>query len=378
MRTQRLLTSESLMLDIIRVLASVVVAFGHHTLPWCSTGWGDRTPQARCAVAVFFVLSGFIIRYVTTLRASTLRTYMGDRLSRIYSVAIPALLFTLIADTVGRHFNPAFYVQFDSTYSPRPILHVLANLAFAGQLWQHTIEPLSNSPYWSVNYEMAYYLGYGFFFYLSGIGRWLAILLLCLVVGPHILYLAPLWIAGCFIHDLYQRWNLAGTTAHNLFRSFAASLLFAASVLWVRIAHHALLHRSALSSTAIHQNRLTPIDYAFGIVWLPIFMGILFIARRWDRTLGPAFVKQIRFVSEGTFPIYLFHYPMFILAAALIPYNHQHAWPKLLLLAVAMMFGILAGDPCNRFKDRLRILFARRRSNHAFPSTPIVQQKEVS
>ncbi len=45
------------------------------------------------AVAVFFVLSGFIIRHITSIRPMTAQKYAVDRLSRIYSVTLPAVLF---------------------------------------------------------------------------------------------------------------------------------------------------------------------------------------------------------------------------------------------------------------------------------------------
>ena len=47
------------------------------------------------AVCVFFVLSGFVMRYVTVTRVTTGRAYWIDRVSRMYSVVIPALLFTV-------------------------------------------------------------------------------------------------------------------------------------------------------------------------------------------------------------------------------------------------------------------------------------------
>ena len=182
MNAKRLTLAESLMLDIIRVSASVVVAFGHLTQPYFSTGWRDLTTFGQCAVAIFFILSGFVIREVTTSRASTLRGYVGDRLSRVYSVAVPALLITMVTDGVAHSINPTFYRTVVAFYH-HPWQPILVNLAFCGQIWNHLVDPLSNSPYWSVNYEVAYYLAYGFFFYLTGVTRWFAIAVLCLAVG---------------------------------------------------------------------------------------------------------------------------------------------------------------------------------------------------
>jgi peptidoglycan/LPS O-acetylase OafA/YrhL len=48
------------------------------------------------AVIVFFVLSGFVIAFVTDGRDRTLAGYALNRLSRLWSVALPALGFGLI------------------------------------------------------------------------------------------------------------------------------------------------------------------------------------------------------------------------------------------------------------------------------------------
>ena len=121
MKAEPLGKAESLLLDVIRISAAALVAVGHITQPYFSTGWPDLTFLAEGFVAVFFVLSGFVIRYVTCRRRGTFESYSKDRASRIYSVVIPALLVTVIADSIARHVNPAFYLSNwgDSPSDPR-------------------------------------------------------------------------------------------------------------------------------------------------------------------------------------------------------------------------------------------------------------------
>src|ERR1700686_5894759 len=95
--------SQSLFPDIVRISAACIVAGSHLTQPYFCAGLPDLTFLGRASVAVFFVLSGFVIRYATVRRPSTLTNYLRERATRIYSVAIPALLFTLVADTVSHH-----------------------------------------------------------------------------------------------------------------------------------------------------------------------------------------------------------------------------------------------------------------------------------
>jgi len=360
MRPARLTTSESLALDVIRVVASALVAFGHLTQPFFSTRWPDLTWIARFSVAIFFLLSGFVIRYVTTRNPATFKHYLGDRASRIYSIAIPALAFTLIADTISRHTNPTFYQPWERFYT-HPLLAIAANLVFCGHLWRHVIEPLSNTPFWSVGYEVAYYLLYGCWFYLTGLKRWLWIAAISLFFGPRVLYLAPLWIIGCILHDLYQRWNFTTapdpqTTRLTWLSLTGLAILIALFTTLCKLTSsgHDFTHTPLLSLTTSAQ--LKPADYLFGLLWTLVFAALLYLARQVILKPDTTFVRTTHFIAEGTFPIYLLHFPLFVLIAACIPYNHASAIPKLAILATALTLGILAGHPGNLFKNKLRSL----------------------
>jgi len=357
MQTARLTTSESLALDVIRVVAAALVAFGHLTQFRFSTGWPDLTYVARCAVSVFFILSGFVIRYVTCRKPATFKHYLGDRASRIYSITLPAFLFALIADTISRHVNPGFYAAAVGVFA-HPLSAIAVNLIFCGQLWTHTIQPLSNGPFWSVNYEVAYYILYGCWFYLTGIKRWFWIIAISAFFGPHVLYLAPLWIVGCILHDLYQRWNAPGVSAAGpawlTFATLAALAAFCLKVLAIQRSGQSVSSTPMLRIAFIAGVR--PPDYLFGLVWAVIFLALLFFARQFVIKPDSPLVGALHFISEGTFPIYLLHFPLFVLIAACIPYNHANPLPKLIIFFFTLVIGILAGHPGNILKAKLRSL----------------------
>jgi peptidoglycan/LPS O-acetylase OafA/YrhL len=366
MTPDKLTVSESLMLDVIRISASITVAYAHLSQEQFGADWANATHYARNAVAVFFVLSGFVIRYVTRRTPATLGHYLGDRASRMYSVVLPALLLTILADTIVRHWNPSFYAPWKASLT-HPILHIVLSLFFLGQVWSHTVIPLTNPPYWTINYEVAYYILYGCFFYLAGSKRWLFLAAVALFYGPRVLYLAPLWIAGCLLCDLYQRWNRNGNTAAPL-TIFSVAIATIVSVL-------SLIHTSQWqffgeNLTApfglIAGIGLRPEEYIFGIAWCPIFLWLLLLARQISLTPGTQFVRTTQFIAEGTFPIYLIHFPLFMLAAALLPYDHSRTAPNLCLLLGVIILGILAGHPCNIFKNWMR--------QHIFTSTPTRQK----
>ena len=348
------------MLDIIRVSAAFVVAFGHFSQRAFTANWRQSTGLAVDAVAVFFVLSGFVIRYVTTRKKATFGDYLRDRASRIYSVALPALALTIVLAVAARHCNPALYANWRDPHLAGPV-QIGLNLVFCGQLWYSTVDPLTNPPYWSINYEVAYYLIYGCFYYLKGASRWISIAALCLLFGPRILSLFPLWIAGCICHDVYQRWKLSGTLSRNVARAIgiplAAGCLIYLGITSMRWTHAVITAWQFLDAT-LGPQKMPLRTYLLGFLLTSLFMGLLLIARGVRLQSDSAPVKWIRFISEGTFPIYLFHFPIFVCIAACVPYNHASKRVTVPILVGVLALGVLAGHPLNLLKVRLRTLIS--------------------
>jgi peptidoglycan/LPS O-acetylase OafA/YrhL len=358
-KSERLTTSESLALDVLRIGAALLVVAAHLCQPFFSTGWPSLIRPGGVAVAMLFILSGFVIRYVTTRRRGTFVHYAVDRASRIYSIVLPALSITVVADLFSRHVNPSFYSTWAYTFN-HPVREIIENLVFTAQLWAHSADPLSNSPFWTLNYEVAYYALYGFAFYLSGWKRWLCLLATMLAVGPVILMYAPLWLAGCIIHDLYQRWNAPGTTARNLNWTIAACIPMLTLFVVLRIAARLL---NAVRHTPLFDMhrfaRIKANECLLGVVAMLLFVRLLVMLRRFDWSPDSWPAKTIRLAAEGTFPLYLLHFPLLVLIAACIPYNHASALPKTLIFLSVCALGALAGHPGNLFKMKLRSLVLR-------------------
>lgn len=58
---------------------------------------------------MFFVLSGFVIAFITDTKENQWINYAASRISRVCSVAVPALFLTIALDAVGRYLYPALY-----------------------------------------------------------------------------------------------------------------------------------------------------------------------------------------------------------------------------------------------------------------------------
>lgn len=102
----------SLYLDLVRFLAAVAVLVSHLCGQRFTGGllW-QAEPYVDEAVDVFFVLSGFVIGYVTDQREATAKSYAIARLARVYSVALPALVTTFVLDAIGAALRPDLYAE---------------------------------------------------------------------------------------------------------------------------------------------------------------------------------------------------------------------------------------------------------------------------
>ena len=356
---RKLPVATSLYLDVIRFGAAVMVAAGHLTQGFFSTGWQDHTTLAVNAVGIFFVLSGFVIRYTTRLKYHSIGEYWVDRSARIYSVVLPAVLFTIVADLIAWRVNPGYYLGNWSGNVDHPVLRLLTNLTFTSQVWSKSIALFSNGPFWSLSYECFYYVLYGCAFYLTGLKRAFTWILTALLAGPHILLLLPLWLLGAAIFDVYQWLSersfkkgmvhlsfLAGGVAGLLLWHPAFALLFAMKSMLAGffLAHH-------------HQpiNLRWTLDY-YG-VGIPAAFLLLWSALALEPVAAPRnsfATRAVRFMAEGTFPLYLFHFPCLVLVAACVPYDHGSVVEKSILLLLVIAFGVSLAGPTNRLKNAMR------------------------
>jgi peptidoglycan/LPS O-acetylase OafA/YrhL len=360
---QNLAPAPSILLDIVRFLAALTVAIGHVSQGYFTTGWPPILMSfAEGAVSVFFILSGFMIRYITTVKYGDLRRYTADRVARIYSVALPAIALTILFDLLSSHFNPAYYAAnfgpaARATTHLSPIhallsqtwvlglIRIVISLAMLSQSWFHDSSPLSNSPFWSLSYECVYYALFGIALYLRGKKRIIACIVVFLLIGPTIFLMFPLWLLGCAAYDAYQDGALKRNSIAKL---VGFSLLSIAGVHGSRaLIDHFHLHW-------FYIGRLVPSMDIVAIVTAAILTPLCIATRNLQISEDHFAVWIIRKVAAATYPLYLIHFPLFVLLAAIVPYPHASLWAKLALLATALTLSLLLSGPCDSFKDYLR------------------------
>ncbi len=353
----------SIFLDVVRFLAALTVAIGHLSLPCFTTGWSPSLIKwAVGAVSVFFVLSGFMIRYITTAKYGDLRRFAVDRIARIYSVALPAIAITILFDLLSAHINPAYYKEnvagfvermpsfvpfaytiFSHTWALRAFRIVLS-LAMLSQSWFRESSPLSNSAFWSLSYECVYYALFGIALYLRGRKRIVACIVLFLLIGPTIFLMFPLWLMGCAAYDAYQN----GINKKSLRRLLFPSLLSIACV------HGTPLLIDHLHLGWFYIGRMVPWMDTVAIATVAVILPSCIALRNLRISEAHLAVRIIRKVAAATFPLYLIHLPVFVLLAAVVPLPRAGLGVKLALLSAAITLSVLLAGPCDAFKDYLR------------------------
>ena len=148
------------LLDLLRITATLGVFLGHTNFHWfCGpSSFGPQNGQDY--VIVFFVLSGFVITWsVDKKKNLTFNQYAFDRLTRLWTVALPALAIGFCLDHFGSKINQQNY---DTILSTSHIESKFAISAFfLHESWFYSIRPGSNGPFWSLSYEFFYYLIFG-------------------------------------------------------------------------------------------------------------------------------------------------------------------------------------------------------------------------
>ena len=177
-------------LDCTRVLGTLLVFFAHTEVNWVPGMGAFFIPLGNEALAIMFVVSGFVIGFVSDRREANLKTYMVHRCARAYSLLIPCVIFTWILDCLGKHLMPHYYHI--GSWPPlgsntHEALKALFSLTFLGEAWGANVFPGSMAPYWTFPYEWTFYLLFGALWYLRGWFRLLAILVICAIAGPWIL-----------------------------------------------------------------------------------------------------------------------------------------------------------------------------------------------
>jgi peptidoglycan/LPS O-acetylase OafA/YrhL len=333
----------SVWLDLCRVLAALAVYLGHSVAIGVAPGAMSTTwhRSADDAVTAFFVISGLVIAHTTRQLNDKAGPYALARLSRVYSVAIPAVLLALAVDLLGMRFDPGQYSP--EWQYPKVWLFLPFHWLFLGETWFGAIQPFSMAPYWSLGYEVWYYLLFGCVVFMRGRARWVAVVLVLAIMGPRIVLLLPIWWLGVLLYRHMDRLRPGVWVAHLLMVvAVLAYLAFfltglrdltdaASNGLYARFSE--LLPRPFDPGSTVHVLS----DYVMAVLFVMFVVGCAHSEWRWPR--GAETV--IRRLAGYTFSFYLIHFTLLVFARAVGVHNPGWGGYALLLLAVLAVTWML-------------------------------------
>ena len=328
-------------LDSLRFVAALAVMLGHMDQDGLHMAWLPLSRFSHEAVMIFFVLSGFIIYYSTTARDTTLQHYAVARLSRIYSVALPAVVFsTALAFAVAQRqaFDPAAL----SNYSEPSIWNTLSSLLFLNASWLNSADLTLNNPYWSLCYEVWFYVLFGVYFFVKGWARLVLVALAALVAGPAILVLLPIWVMGAWLaasgrHD--SRWTQAQAWA-----GFLGPLVLIVLINLTNVDGliQSFFYENVPGYWRLVSSQRFVTDYLIGAA-LCLHIASFSSLPGWAQDFFARHRSKWAAVAGFSFTLYLFHRPMTQLLGAYYPIEQGALlWSSVVALGILLACWVIS------------------------------------
>jgi peptidoglycan/LPS O-acetylase OafA/YrhL len=334
-------------LNVVRGIAALLVVLSHSrdylfeafdaATP---SGWQEiplaPTGLANEAVSVFFVLSGYlvggqVVRQVREGRFSW-RDYLAKRLSRMWVVLLPALLLTLVADSVSRGL---FGSKADLIHSPGNL--ELASAACNAVFLQSTrcLAYGSNDALWSLSFEFWFYIlcaGATVAMFSAARKSWArfavgAVVSLgaVAVFGWPIFRLIFTWAVGVVVAIVHAHWTATATPPWVFSRGALIGCLSAAAM------------GVGASSLAIESY-----EGRFAVVGLAVAPLILVLAA--GKRYSQVWVQKVGRSGDWSFSVYAYHLPilklLIVATASLVTINEA------LLISAVYVLGAAVTGAC--------------------------------
>jgi peptidoglycan/LPS O-acetylase OafA/YrhL len=323
----------SIYLDLLRILSALYVFLFHIG----SIGVDDSSSttnglhnhsafkylSAHYFVIIFFVLSGFFITMSANRPSLTFKNFLIARLGRLYSVLIPALIFSYLCTAFLKlgNFVPPNSINNDSNLFARFIL----NVTFLTQSWSFCATPPLNTPFWSVDYEFMYYLLIGTALLIKKNNlRYFLIFIVALISGLKVVILFPAWLGGSF---LYFHSDKVKLNAKSWFVLFIISSLV---ILFIIVNPSIVPFTKNLSDDKLFGTNLFfswnyQSDYVFSFIILINLFSLFGLSKSYSTMIPGGILNRahnsVRFISNCTYTLYLFHLPMLYMLSLIFDFK---------------------------------------------------------
>ena len=335
----------SLYLDVVRPLAAILVFLSHISMV---TGELDVfAPLGVKAVDVFFVLSGFVIAHVCATREDNWRIYLVSRAARIYSVALPAIIATFLLDKVGMHLSPDVYATHCQDFTAGPLLR---SLSFLNEQWNTHRFPGSNSPYWSLGFEVWYYIAFGLLIFSPPKWRVPLATLSLVIVGPKVVMMFPCWLLGVVAYRACSANSRSGGVLPLLLFLSPIPLIIAGASL------KTFTYIQPFMPLTLEGDRLLSLleDYFIAAAFALNLIGFMKLSARYSSLLD-RWKQSIRWIAGATFSIYLFHMPVMRFLVAISPFGIDSTETLLIAGLLTLPICFVFAEFSERRKESFRM-----------------------
>jgi peptidoglycan/LPS O-acetylase OafA/YrhL len=331
----------SIYLDLIRFLAAFAVLLDHLAAYPFSKGlvYWRLGSYANVAVMIFFLLSGYVIAYVSSTRERTVKDYTISRLARLYSVTVIALLLTCLFDRIGMYVNPDFYAIPKVLPRPPSWDGYLSSLLFLNEYQifglHGKVSPGSNQPFWSLSFEATYYAVAGLLLFAPRRFAYAISLLLLGFAGIKIAILLPMWFIGYFLYQTKDRFK---------FGTRMSLIIFPLSTTLILLIPNLSAHFP--NDIEVVQDCLTALGFSLNVLSARQLLGAQLTVRKQIKS-------GIRWLGTLTFPLYAIHYPALCLFTAISPWPLT-TWANALFTtsSVLVLVGVLT-PLCDSLKVKM-------------------------
>ena len=315
----------------------------------------------REAVVIFFVLSGYVISHVVEKKESKPLDYIASRFARIYSVALPSLILTIITYYIGNYINSEAFIKVTSQLG-NPIITAFSALFFINQSWR-ALPVFSNFSYWSLGYEVLYYVFFGILCFESGLKRIVLLILVSVLMGPRVLLYLPIWLVGVLSHRLSFLIEVKIVPACILY-VFSLVMVATLSFLYIQDAINSIVNSHIF--LIIPQKYNESLDHIGSDYLLSIFVALnmfsFYFFGETCNVFNGNFVKIVRFASSYTFSLYLYHLPILFFFSAIIPCNQFPIVSFISCTFLTIVFIVIIGN----FSEREKRQFIKEYSIFSF------------
>ena len=330
----------------MRIAFAMIVLYGHAIVipmgkPYVGA-WGLTVDFiVQCALDGFFILSGYMIT-ASAMKTKAISRYTASRFFRIFPGLIAAVLIVFAVYPFFTSLSQAEYWTSAQTWTfPLVMIGQVDPLAgLPGTFENSPVGHSANGPLWTIRYELMAYLGVGI---LTVLGlyrtKWLVVL----------------WAAlACVFGALVATFGYSGigegtiTTLARFGPAFMIGAFFFAARDQVRISP-AFIALAGVAALAAH-------ELAIGWMMLDVFLASAYL---W---LGHAHIKgrvgnAVRNVEDVSYGIYILHWPIGLIAFALLP-GLNTTELALIMAPAAILAGwvlrVTVEKPALAWKERLQ------------------------